>query len=75
MIHSGGGVWRKLVDSQSNPTDGYKAEIWNNPSIGSRISTFWMMAGQRTGSHAGSTRCGMIDRDDGSGVPTMQGEE
>jgi hypothetical protein len=36
------------------------------------------MAGQRAGSPAGSTRCsrcGMIDHDDGSDVPTMQGEE
>ena len=75
MIHSGGGVWRKLVDNRSNPTDGYEAEIWNSPSIGSRISTFLRMVGHRTGSHVGKTRCGRKDHDGSSDVPTMQGEE
>ena len=78
MVHSGDGVWKELVDSQSSPMGGYKAEIWNSPSIGSRISTSWRMAGQRAGSPAGSTRCsrcGMMDHGDGSDVPTVQGEE
>ena len=75
MIRSGVDVWRKLLDSQSNPMDGYEAEIWNSPSIGSRISTFWRMAGQRTGSPVGSTRCEMMYHDGSSDVPTMQGEE
>ena len=54
--------------------NGYEAEGWNSPSIGSRISTFWWMAGQRTGSHTGSTHFGMMDLDDSVDVPTMQGE-
>ena len=47
MIHSGGGVWKELVDSQSNPMGGYKAEIWNSPSIGSRIPLLggWLVKG------------------------------
>ena len=54
--------------------DGFDTEILDSPSIGSRISTCWWMAGQRIGSHTGSTHCGMMDLDDSVDVPTMQGE-
>ena len=73
-IHSNCGIWRWLWDSQSNPTDGFDTEILDSPSIGSRISTCWWKAGQRIGSHTGSTHCGMMDLDDSFVVPTMQGE-
>ena len=54
--------------------DGFEAGTLNSPSIGSRISTCWWMAGHRMGSHPGSTRCGVMDLDDIVGVPTMLGE-
>ena len=54
--------------------DGYDTEVLDSPSIGARISTCWWMAGQRVGSHTGSTPCGMMDLDGSVDVPTMQGE-
>ena len=63
------------MDSQSTPTDGYEAEGWNSPSIGSRISTFWWMVGQRTDSPGGSTHRGLMYHDGSSDAPTMQGGE
>jgi len=54
--------------------DGYDTEVLDSPSIGARISTCLWMAGQRIGSHTGSTHCGMMDLDDSVDVPTMQGE-
>ena len=55
--------------------NGYEAEGWNSPSIGSRISTFWWMAGQRTGSPDGSTRRELMYHDGSSDAPMMQGGE
>ena len=54
--------------------DGYDTEVLDSPSIGARISTCLWMAGQRIGSHTGSTHCGMMDLDGSVDVPTMQGE-
>ena len=56
--------------------DGFDTEILDSPSIGSRISTCWWMAGQRIGSHTdtGSNHCGMVDLDGSVDVPTMQDE-
>ena len=71
--HSNCGVWRKLWDSQSNPMGGFDTEVFDSPSIGARISTCLWMAGQRIGSHTGSSHCGMMDLDGSVGVPTMQG--
>ena len=54
--------------------DGYEVWTVNSPSIGSRISTCWWMAGHTMGTHSGSTRCGVMDPDDIVGVPTVLDE-
>ena len=72
--HSSVDVWRKSWDSQSNPMNGFEVWTVKSPSIGSRISTCWWMAGHRIDIHSGSTRCGVMDPDGIVGVPTMLDE-
>ena len=72
--HSSVDVWRKSWDSQSTPMHGFEVWTVKSPSIGSRISTCWWMAGHRMGTHSGSTHCRAMDPDGIVGVPTMLGE-